>query len=616
MPTTHANNLIMMPIKHQTLTKTLSVLMLATLVAACSSNTPKLGAPATPINTIGLETPEQLLAQTITAQEPQKSKLQLRISQLYWQNNLIGQTKAAIKDVNYRFLDHTEILNFLKIRLEIAKIEHNQESLESLLNIIDSTFTNSTIDAQLESINLKLTVLELTERHIEQALILAESIGLYDIEATDSINEKIWTALKKANAADLAQFQYTGNHYDAKGWLELATTFKLNLSNIDQQLRAIKQWEEQWPAHPAAISPPKEIEIVKSLPTIRPKQILLALPFTGPLANVGQAVKDGFFAELYLNQSHEDSSDHIKLFDTSSKDIRTLYEQYADERSLVIGPIDRASLSNLSTLDALSIDTLALNSISDLPDYDNLFQFNLAPESGMNQIVNRLKSKNQNKIAVIAPDSDWGIRTTNAFAEALEAQEGILITSVFYNDQETLSEKVSTLLATDRSKQRLRKIRSIANLRMENEPRRRADIDAIFMIAKPGTAKLLKPLFSFHYAGSIPVYAGPQIHDPSSQNNDLNNIEFLELPWMLNATDATKTTIRQLNPVSADKYSRFHALGADAFKLSKRLNLLAQIPDSKFQGKTGLLAINEERKVIREMQWAKFRKGKAIPIQD
>lgn len=617
MPIPETDNKILMP-KRKTFCYKIFLLLLASLtLLACSQKNTKLGLPPTPIDTIrASETPEQLLARAMTAQEPDKSKLQLRISQLYWQNNLIGQAKAAIDTLNPRFLSAKEKLNYLKIRIEIAKLEDDRQLVESLAENYEFSASNAPLEEQLSLINLQIETLKFLERHIEIAILLSESAGLFDSSSLDSINEQIWTELKLAKTQDLTQHQYEGNHYDAAGWLELAKTFKLNLNNIDQQLSAISQWEADWAAHPAALVPPREIQILKSLPTTRPTQVTLALPLSGPLANVGKAVRDGFFAAFYKETNTDTPSDKIALFDTHKNDIETLYDQEFEERSLIVGPLDKNSLEKITLLDSLQTKTLALNNVQGENPHENLYHFGLAPESGISQVAERLIKKEQFRVAVIAPEADWGIRAHNSFRDSVLEQNGILVNSSFYGDQASLSASVAQLLATDASKNRARKLRSITGISLYNEARRRQDIDAIFMIAKPETAKLLKPLFAFHYASNIPVYASSQVHDPASLNFDLNGVEFIELPWMLSSTDILKTTIQDMAPEQAEKYSRFYALGADAFKLVPRLQLLAEISESQIQGQTGLLAINEQRKITRTMQWAKFIKGRAIPIQD
>ena len=68
---------------------------------------------------------------------------------------------------------------------------------------------------------------------------------------------------------------------------------------------------------------------------------------------------------------------------------------------------------------------------------------------------------------------------------------------------------------------------------MESRPRRRQDFDGIFLLAPdPDTARRLRPLLVYHYAGDIPVYASSAVVNDQgkTQNRDLNGLIVLEIP--------------------------------------------------------------------------------------
>ena len=160
------------------------------------------------------------------------------------------------------------------------------------------------------------------------------------------------------------------------------------------------------------------------------------------------------------------------------------------------------------------------------------------------------------------------------------------------------------------------KIQRITNLNLEFEPRRRNDIDAIFMLAKPKIASQINPLLAYHYARNLPIYSSSQIHEINQQQNDLDNIYFVEIPWMLSNTIETKNTIINALPSAKNEHSRFYALGADAFTLSPRLKLLKEIKNSQIQGHTGTLSIDNSGLIHRELELAVFKKGRAIAIKE
>jgi len=584
------------------------------------------------------DTPEQLIARAnATNDRYTKATLYLDAATLYWHNNLFAQTSAALQSVEAEFLTHETLQLYLLLNLRLGLAEENTTRLESTLPLLVSNpLYQARIEDQVKFVELIANAYRMTGRHISTAIILAENTGLFSAERQRDAYEAIWIELQNADINELAQahYNYSGDNYDAQGWLALALTIRQNQISLEKQYAALKSWNDAWPAHPATSQPPRELEILSRLPTSRPNRITLALPLSGPLSEVGTAIRDGFMASYYnanldanltpnatrlkpLPFSEDDLTIHF--FNTHENNIERLYDDFQSQNALIIGPLDKQSLKKLATYDELNTQTLALNYLEEPGrQINNLFQFGLAPEAETRQIVKRIVQKKLSKIAVIAPESNWGFRIHDAFYSALSAEQGTLIESAFYSDQASLSNTVAKLLATNDSKKRARKVRSISGLKLEFLPRRRQDVDAIFMIAQAETARQLNPLFAFHYAKNIPVFATSQIHSPRSgvREHDLSLIEFVEMPWMLSLANNIKNKLHELIPESSQKYNRFYALGADAFKLAPRLQLLKEIKGSQMEGQTGVLSINEDGTINRDMQWARFKNGNAIAIQD
>ncbi|WP_197482892.1 penicillin-binding protein activator, partial [Oleiphilus sp. HI0128] len=93
-------------------------------------------------------------------------------------------------------------------------------------------------------------------------------------------------------------------------------------------------------------------------------------------------------------------------------------------------------------------------------------------------------------------------------------------------------------------------------------------------------------------------------------------IEFIEMPWMLSSTIDIKSQINHAIPESTEQYSRFYALGADSYNIAPRLQLLHEVRGSQMQGHTGMLSMDEQGIINRQLEWAKFRKGKAVTIKE
>jgi len=597
------------------------------LIQACST-TPSVGKkePKALPSIPAYLSPEQLISKAQNTPNPkQKATFYLDAASQYWENNLLAQSNAALESVSPEELDHSQLQQYLIINLKLGTKTENIPRIKETLPLLSTLALQKTdIEQQIEFVNLIVSAYKLTGNHIQAAVLLIENFGLFDYNDSPTMLEEIWSSLRNVDLATLGQYQYSGENQDAIAWLDLARLIQQNQINLEEQYNALNKWNSIWPYHPAAITPPHELLILKGLPQTRPTSITLALPLTGPISGAGKAIREGFMANYYkhlnalkpLPNSTEDSTFEVYFFDTHTQNIKDLYLNQQTENSLIIGPLDKQSLNSLSELDQLHTKTLALNYLDKTKTAQkNLFQFGLAPEAETKQLAKHLVSKNLTKIGVIAPESNWGFRIHDAFQDAITQEDGLLIESTFYQDQASLSNTVATLLGTDKSKRRKQTIKSITQTNFEFLPRRREDIDAIFMIAKPEIAKQLKPLFSYHYASDVPVFSTSQVHRKKDDgNSDLDNIEFIEIPWMLSNTIDIKNELLKTIPSSQEKYSRFYALGVDAFKLAPRLKLLREIKDSQIQGQTGTLSMNSKGVISREMEWAKFKRGKAVSV--
>jgi hypothetical protein len=178
---------------------------------------------------------------------------------------------------------------------------------------------------------------------------------------------------------------------------------------------------------------------------------------------------------------------------------------------------------------------------------------------------------------------------------------------------------VSTLLGVDRSKERAKTLARFLGAELEHTPRRRKDIEFIFMVANPKQARLLRPQFRFHHASRVPVYSTSHVYagmPNSSADIDIDGVVFGDMPWVLNpgGTNGTLRISSELAwPGRFNKYIRFFAFGADAYSLLPHLGTLRAQPFIELPSETGLLSVNADNLIRRGLSWAQFVEG--VPIQ-
>jgi len=169
-------------------------------------------------------------------------------------------------------------------------------------------------------------------------------------------------------------------------------------------------------------------------------------------------------------------------------------------------------------------------------------------------------------------------------------------------------------MAIDSSEQRAADLLDLLpRTNLEFTPRRRQDIDFIFLVANPRQGRLIKPTLAFYFAGDIPVYALPSIFDgtiDSAENRDLEGIWFTDAPWLLDSAPPLRQRAdAELRPVPGP-LQRLRALGVDSFRLYPRLQQLANAEVPSIPGTTGVLSLSGNQRIYRELEVARFRNGK------
>lgn len=456
---------------------------------------------------------------------------------------------------------------------------------------------------------------------------------LTDNQLRDENNQAIWSDLLHLPLQELDQLQQ-GAPTTQRGWAELAYISRNNAANLSQQLQQVQQWQKRWPEHPASIQLPSDLQLLHELIAQQPRQIALLLPQKGRLAGAAEAVRDGFLS-AYFNQSDNEQRPIVRHYDTSTEDINSIFDRAISEGAeLVIGPLAKEQVEIIAQREQLPVPVLALNyreatATATAPEADSrpmpaplaagptlftpsLYQFGLAAEDEAAQIAQFAYLQGHKRAMIIAPDIDWAERSVARFEQEWRSKGGAIVLDSRYIGAGDFSEVIKTAMLIQDSELRHRQLRDIILTNMEFEPRRRSDIDVIFLIATPTEARQIKPTLAFHYAGDIPVIATSQIYtgeDNPKGDRDLNGIRFSSLPWLFSDEEEARD-IHKFADAPAS-YNRLHALGADAFHLYQRLPQLSRLPQTRVDGATGSLQLNSDNRIVRQAIWAEFRNGVA-----
>ncbi|HSN72498.1 MAG TPA: penicillin-binding protein activator [Steroidobacteraceae bacterium] len=429
----------------------------------------------------------------------------------------------------------------------------------------------------------------------------------------------IWEGLK-ASAAAGADFRIP---IDADpltaGWLALGSAAQAAERNPFVAATTFGDWRARYPGHPGNRLLAEQILPEISTGLAYPAQVAVILPLSGRQRAAGIAVRDGFMTAV-LEQVPE-SRPVVRIYDSAEIGANTAYRRaLADGAQFVVGPLLKSEVVALAESGDVSVLTLALNQLGDAVPPGMMFQFALDPEAEARQVARRAIADGRRRAAALAPDNAWGQRVHDAFAAEFTALGGVVAgTSFFDPATRDYSQPITSLLLIDESRARLNRLVRTLGTPLEFEPRRRTDVEFVFVAAQPAQGRSLRPALRFHLADDLPVYATSEIFDPQATgNSDLDGILFPDMPWVLSDDETTirmRTMIAELWPTQARARGRLYAFGFDAYRLIPLLRSQRPGAAAPVAGMTGLLSVDDRGRILRELDWARIVKGQPRPLE-
>ncbi|AJQ94420.1 putative lipoprotein [Gynuella sunshinyii YC6258] len=435
-------------------------------------------------------------------------------------------------------------------------------------------------------------------------------------------HEMIWADLQLVPEQDIQALAGRETSPDLQGWMELALVNNNTEADIDSQVTSINTWITSHPRHPAAQKLPDSLALLTQIAQEKPRKVALLLPLSGPLSKTGDSIRDGFMASYYQSAENGREVPEITFVDTANLDnvIGTYTTLVSQGTQLFIGPLEKKLVSELLDQPALPIPVLALNNVADNSETNhNVYQFGLAPEDEAVQVARKAFLDGHRSAVILVPNGNWGDRISSTFTNTWRQLGGSVASQAHFDAQNKTDylRVVRHLFNIDASVNRTAALERTIGESVEYEPRRRQDFDLIFLAALPAEARQLKPLFDFQYAANVPVYGISTLYggtDDPVKNKDIETIRFVDMPWQLSQPELKQ----QIHDIFGEKevsgYDRLYALGVDAYALYPRLRQLVEVPGARLHGMTGILSIDSDSKVKRELEWAQIKDGLAQPI--
>lgn len=371
---------------------------------------------------------------------------------------------------------------------------------------------------------------------------------------------------------------------------------------------AFTRWQQQHPRSLARAQVPGTFS-----PKSAPKNIAVLLPLTGPHAAEAQTIREGILAAYYQSPTPRPQ---IAFYDTGTRAAARLYKEVvAAGADAVIGPLIKTEVKSVFHYlgQNPTVPTITLNQVDDRTAHRDMLQLGLSPITEVVALAQRLWESGYTHPGILFEKNPEGERLAHAFDAAWTSLGGYDLKMRAHDLSQDPAVTVRAFFHIDASQARFEAIRQRTTQKVEFQPRRRQDLDAMVLLVSAEQARRLKPLFDFYYAETLPVYAMSSIYGgrPSpGTDRDLNGIIFCDIPWLLDPQHM-QAKLLPLFDAAADRLvsPRLFALGIDAYQLLPHFERLRQFPMLSYPGTTGFLTAGPTGQIERQLLWAMMVQG-------
>ncbi len=632
-----------------------ALILLSLFLLACSLPGEKPGAPTAGDTTVSAaESAKQALALAASSIAPDRQRHQLAAAKYLAAAGEVQQATELLAVIDQDPMDIYLLADYSLFYADLALQQDDFFLARDLL-------TNSRLVENRYRLNTDLRK-HLLQKSGDLFALLGEdrtSLSAYlelgdlakSSEELAAVNDRVWWVLTHIPQTTLQQYDREERNPVLKGWYSLAFISRNTQSDIRQLQQRLQQWQQQWPDHPAAQQLPSSLRAIGDIVSQLPTDIALLVPTSGALSQAGTTIRDGFIAARYSNYQKYGNTPNIRVYDTSKGEIENVYQQaVSDGANMIIGPLEKDKVRALYSLAELPVATIALNYIDDgngeaeaetdavesttetpatgtetsqqqrqpgtVKAPAKLFQFGLSTTDEAHQIAERAWIEGQRSALAIVPDNNWGARVLEAFREQWLAKGGDLhLSKPYARNQIDFAPLLKPALHIDHSEERARRLERVLGKKLASSPRRRMDLDMVFMVAYPNHARQIKPTLDFLFAGDLQIYGTSQLYSGEydlGRNRDLEGIRFSAMPWTL---PSGRSDIMQQASTKAPLYRHMFALGADVYQLHQWLPQMQHAPATQLFGNTGGLQLRPDNTIAREQPWAVFRGGRVRTAQ-
>ena len=555
-----------------------------------------------------------LLESLASRPAPEGWEWQLRAADAHLQAGNIEQSRILLEPLLDKMLSADSMLLMRLVQADLMLQTFNPEQALALLQ--NSPPTAVTENLQYRFYELTAEAYRLNGNLLESANTLQQLDNLLLAQPELRLENQLAIIRTLATMTDTAlDLLKPATPGVQTGWMELARLIKLHGQNPETVDRHINLWRQQFTDHPAMA------ELLdghfKKLGSQYRKasHIAVLLPESGRFQAAAAAIKQGLTAAWFSQAAK--SRPVLRFYDSSNPENAWPLYTEATQRGadFVIGPLQKSAVTQLLHAGELPVPVLALNQVTtDTAPPDNFYQYSLSPEDEARQVAEHAWINGKRMPVVLIPASSWGERIRNAFVKRWESLGGQVTEIQSYDASKSdFGVPIQAMLDIDQSKQRRKRLTRLLGEALEFEPRRREDVDFIFVAANPVKARQIRPQLQFHHAINLPIYTTSHAWQGfinSDKDRDIEGILFPDIPWLLADEGEESLSLNSFKRLTRQQRSdtfRLVAMGIDSYQLPGHLARLQNSELEALDGKTGQLFMDQLNNLHRQLIWAQMK---------
>lgn len=324
------------------------------------------------------------------------------------------------------------------------------------------------------------------------------------------------------------------------------------------------------------------------------KRIAIMLPYDERTQSLSNQIRAGILA-AYWQTSQQDQILFFNIEDYPSP-IEAYYATQRAEADWVIGPYDRESIDQLST-----IADERFIFLNQAPNAPKSWQIQFQNPQAIDQLITQIQHSGVRNLGVLYPNqSNHANSITNINALWHQNPQARLISLGFEQNQRNLRNEIGQALQSNQSQARANFLQRTIGTNLTFFPRHRHDLDTLIILGDQEYIANIQPQMDY-FQVKLPIYATDRLMPTQfiaeMTQPDLKNIRFLSYPAAL-TPELVKTPLE--------------ALGWDSFLITQYHQALND--GLALNGATGQLRKPTNKLLNRQLALLKFnQRGQLHP---